>query len=45
MGQEGFNRALSSETTKKMAFTTPGRYHLTPHEAMVDVRLKLLTGG
>jgi hypothetical protein len=45
VGQEGYNRAFSSETTKKMAFTMPGRYHLTLHGAMVDVRLKLQAGG
>ena len=45
IGQEGFNRAFSSETTKKMAFTAPGRYHLTLHGALVDVRLKLQAGG
>jgi len=45
VGQEGYNRAFSSETTKKMAYTMPGKYHITLHGAMVDVRLKLQAGG
>ena len=45
VGQEGYARAFSSESTKKLAFTTPGRYHLTLHGAMVDVRLRLQAGG
>jgi len=45
VGQEGFNRAFSTDTTKKLAFLTPGRYHLTLHGAMVDVRLRLQAGG
>jgi len=44
VGQEGYTRTFSTDTTKKLAFLKPGRYHLTLHGAMVDVRLRLQAG-
>jgi hypothetical protein len=44
VGQEGYARTFSTDTTKKLAFLTPGRYHLTLHGAMVDVRLRIQAG-
>jgi hypothetical protein len=41
IGQEGYARTFSTETPKRLVFTSPGKYHLNLHGNLVDVDLRI----
>jgi hypothetical protein len=41
IGQEGFGRTFSTDSPKRLVFTSPGKYHLNLYGTLVDVDLRL----
>jgi hypothetical protein len=39
VGQEGYGRTFSTESPKRLVFTSPGKYHINLYGTLVDVDL------